>query len=136
MAQFNDDALWSAVKRRNIQDILAYVFTECGYEEAAKVAKDTARITNAAVLRIREALDTPVEVEETEVEDVVEDVVETDTEEIAEEMVAETEENEVTAIINKGKKLIAKGKAKKAKKLFKEHGLKGSEIKKLFVEGK
>ena len=130
MAQFNDDALWSAVKRKNMQDVLAYVFTECGYDKAAEVAKGTARVTDAAIIRIREALDTPVEVE-AETEDVVEETeVETDTEEIAEEMV----ENELITLERDIVDAIAKGKRKKAKKAWdalSATGAKGSVMKDL-----
>ena len=60
MAQFNDDALWGAVKRKNVQDVLAFVFTECGYDAAAEVAKSTTRMTDQAITRMREALDAPL----------------------------------------------------------------------------
>ena len=119
MAQFNDDALWSAVKRKNVQDVLAFVFTECGYDAAAEVAKNTTRMTDQAITRMREALDAPVEteveeVDQTELDTNELDTNELDTNELAEEMV----ENKLITLEKDIVDAIKKGKRKKAKKAW------------------
>ena len=116
MAQFNDDALWSAVKRKNVQDVLAFVFTECGYDAAAEVAKSTTRMTDQAITRMREALDAPLETDTKEVEDSDKavDQTELDTDEKAEEMV----ENKLITLEKDIVDAIKKGKRKKAKKAW------------------
>jgi len=137
MANLNTNALWSAVKRKNIQDILEIVFTEIGEADAAAIARETTRMTDAAITRMKNALSAPEEeevevddVEETEVE--VEDVeTQSDADDIADEMLAQREEDEISIMIKDVEKAIAKGKKKKAKKAFailKESGLKGSVV--------
>ena len=139
----NTDAFWSAVKRKNIPEVLGMVFDAMGETEASELAKNTTRMTDLAIRKMRDALPTVEELEGemsddmgVEESDKAIDPEELDTDEYAEAMVTETEENEIKSIIKEGKKLIKKGKEKKAKKLFKKHGLGGSEIEKLFRKGK
>ncbi len=124
---FATDAFWAAYKRKDVSMIIAMAFEACGEDDAAEIAKETTRVTNAAVIRIREALTMgKPDAEE-------EEVVETPEDEI-EETVEETEET-VSGSIEEHQELvdaIAAGKRKKAKKLLKamvEGGAKGSQIK-------
>jgi len=56
MEAFNDDHFWSAVKRRNVQEILEVVFNAVGLDEAADIAGQTTRLTDASMTRMRNAI--------------------------------------------------------------------------------
>lgn len=127
MANFNTDAFFSAVKRKNMSDLLKIVFSETGFEDAATIAGETGRMTDAALTRIREALK---EIDETDVADLYyQDVI-----------TEEAESNsELIKLEKKVRKAIEKGDAKKAKKALKklkESGLAGTEVDKLEKEVK
>jgi len=113
---FNTDAFFSAVKRRDMHDLLVIVFNETGFDAAAQVAKDSTRMTDAAVRRIRTALGATLTYAD-DVKDEKEEV-----------------KNELEELIGAIKTAIESGKKKKAKKAFKAlkaTGVSGSEIDKL-----
>ncbi len=120
---FGTDEYWSAFKRKDVAALTAMALSAVGEDEAAEIAKETTRVTDAAVRRIREALTVG------EVEAIVEP------DEVCENEVEETEEEVVTGSIEEHNEIveaIAAGKRKKAKKLLKaaiEGGAKGSQIK-------
>jgi hypothetical protein len=107
---FNTDAFWSAVKRKNMSELLVFAFTAGGEDEAAEVAKNTTRMTDAAITRIKEALGSPTKLDYAD----------------------ETEpDSNLTELIKQLENAIAKGKKKKAKKFYTalaEEGLSGSEM--------
>jgi VIT1/CCC1 family predicted Fe2+/Mn2+ transporter len=116
---FKSDAFWSAVKRKDFSAVLAIAFAMMGEDKAAEVARNTTRMTDAAITRMKDALGGEVETEEplTYADDLVTD-----------------EGNELIELTEAIEKAIKEGKKKKAKKLFKEleaTGLKGSEIKQI-----
>jgi iron uptake system EfeUOB component EfeO/EfeM len=120
---FNSDAFWSAVKRKDFSAVLAIAFAAAGEDEAAVVANDTTRMTDAAIKRMREALGSETEV--------VED---SDKAIDPSELDYADEGNELIELTEGIEKAINAGKKKKAKKLFKElkaTGLKGSEMDKI-----
>ena len=95
------DKFWSAVKRKQMQEVLSIVFEMIDENEASEIAATTTRLTDQAVTRMRNALG------------------EATTEEVVEETV-EPEEGEEPTECQDGydpiRKAIAKGKGKKALK--------------------
>ena len=129
---FLSDTFWSAVKRKNLPDVLEIVFVQAGLEDAAKVAHDTNAMTAAAILRMKSAMGEVPEIKEDEV---VEETMAKDVE--------PTYADEASEVITVGdiKMLIASGKKKNikaAKKAFKKQFAKGhpqhKEIKNLLKE--
>ncbi len=122
---FKTDGFWSAVKRKQVMEMLDLMFTYMGEDEAAAIAKGTTRVTDLSIKRIRESLSGA---EETTEEDV--------TTEDEQETTCEKEEP-VSGSIDEHKaivKAIKKGKGKKALKLIKaarHGGAKGSALKDL-----
>jgi hypothetical protein len=60
---------WSAVKRKNIVDLLEIIFTETGHPEAAKICGETNRFTSASVDRMISAIAKDIDTEEVEIEE-------------------------------------------------------------------
>ena len=104
MVEFESDHFWSAVKRKNVQDILEIVFMAVGLDEAAHEAGQTTRMTDASMKRMRDAIASN--------EVTVEEVMATDipTSELTEELLT------VADI----KQLIDDGDLKSAKKTLKK----------------
>jgi iron uptake system EfeUOB component EfeO/EfeM len=120
---FKSDAFWSGVKRKDFSAVLAIAFTMAGEDEAAEIARNTTRMTDAAIKRMRDALGRETEV--------VED---SDKAIDPSELDYADEDNELIELTEGIEKAIKAGKKKKAKKLFKElkaTGLKGSEMDKI-----
>ena len=133
---FNTDTFFSAVKRKAIGEILATAFGQAGYEEAAEIAKNTTRITDAAITRMRDAMSKPVEEQSSKCP--------VDDDEFEDETKPATEEvNTVALMVSEIKGLVATGKKKNikiAKKAFKDQFSKDhpqyKELKKLFKKDK
>ena len=140
---FDSDTLFSAVKRKDVRDMLVYLLGEAGETEAMEIMKSKSRITDAAIREVREALGTTKVEYKMEATATVEtdDKVETEEEEadptdLTFENGGEVNENviDLAGMLKDLEKAIEKGKKKKAKKILAELedlGLKGSEIKKL-----
>lgn len=129
---FNTDAFFSAVKRKDMHDLLVIIFTETGFDKAAQEAKEMTRVTDAALRRIRDTLNSDEEV----VDEVVEEERKPEELTYADDLVKDEEEveNELVKLIDDVKSAIESGKKKKAKKAFKAlkaTGVSGSEIDKL-----
>ena len=117
------DKFWSAVKRKQLQEVLEIVFESIGEDKAAEVAGGVTRMTDLAIQKMRTALSENVED--------VEDVEETDAAELTYNDDVVTEVGETFKAIEKA---IEKGKGKKALKLIKqakEDGIDGSVLKDL-----
>ncbi len=116
---FKTDGFWSAVKRKQVMEMLDLMFTYMGEDEAAAIAKGTTRVTDLSIKRIRESLSGAEETTEDEQETTCE------------------KEEPVSGSIDEHKaivKAIKKGKGKKALKLIKaarDGGAKGSVLKDL-----
>ncbi len=54
-AILNTDKFWSAVKRKNVPEMLTLMFQAVGEDEASKVAGETTRLTNLAMTKMRDA---------------------------------------------------------------------------------
>jgi len=129
--KFNSDEYFSALKRKNIKDILMVTLNILGETAAAAELDKNSRMTNATFDRVRAlfgtTLDTPVEEEKFE-----EPLPEFDE-------VMEEADNELLAIHTDIENLLAKGKGKKALKLIKAsmaNGTKGSVIKEQLAKAK
>lgn len=129
--QFNPN-FWSAVKRKNLLDVLKVVFAESGHDEAAQIAHDTTRFTGASIVRMMNAVGVTGEPEE---EEEAEDVTDKPEEGEVVELDKDAEEDFNNHLIELNEaidKAIKKGKKKKAIKLIKESeelGVKGSVLK-------
>jgi len=127
------DHFWSAVKRKNLPDVLEIVFAQSGFEEAAKVAHETNAMTNAAIERMKTALGGHLEQDLLPLAEEVETILPP----VNDKQTAEG--NELIAIHEDIENLLAKGKGKKAKKLIKAsmaNGTKGSVIAKQLKQAK
>jgi len=117
------DKFWSAVKRKQLQEVLEIVFESIGEDKAAEVAGGVTRMTDLAIQKMRTALSENVEDVEADVE--------TDATELTYNDDIVTEVGETFKAIEKA---IEKGKGKKALKLIKqakEDGIDGSVLKDL-----
>lgn len=127
---FNENSFWSAVKRKDMINLLELLFNNNGEYEAAEIVKNTSRLTDAAIKRIRETLGSTNE--EKPVEEPVVDYQDAINE--------EAEKNsELIKLEKKVRKAIEAGdkkKAKKALKKLKATGIEGTEIEKLEEEVK
>ena len=132
MATFNSDHFFSAVKRKSVSEILAVAFEVAGENEAAEIAKQTTRMTDAAIRKMRDALSPDTTEEEIgQVEEAPEELTYADN--------AAEAYQELIKLEKKVRKAIDAGdkkKAKKALKKLKAHGLGGSEMEKLTNEVK
>lgn len=153
--QFNPN-FWSAVKRKNLLDVLEIVFTESGMEDAGQIAHDTTRFTSAAINRMMDACgvveaDEPTDeqIEQAEQDQALSDAGITDdgtpdgeyeeTMETPDETEAKAEKSIPDHDFKAIRKAIKKGKGKKALKLIveaKENGARGSVLKGLTREAK
>ena len=127
---FLSDTFWSAVKRKNLPDVLEIVFAQAGLEDASEVAHNTKAMTEAAILRMKAAMGEVPETVETE-----------DVEETMAKDVEPTYADNPAVTVGDIKMLIASGKKKNikaAKKAFKAQFDKKhpqyKEIKKLLKE--
>ncbi len=115
----NTDAFWSAVKRKNMSEILTAAFIAVGEDEVAGIAKETTRMTDAAITRMRSALGA-----EGSAEDEGTDTEDDHTEEVAaKEAVKEQHEDDFKVTVGDIKLLVGEGSKKSlkaAKKAFKE----------------
>lgn len=145
----NSDTLFSAVKRKNVRDILLYVFNEAGEEAAFNVLNDKTRLTDAAITEIRQALGTTIpsdvdapdtttpnyEVSATATVDKGDEAeIDATTKDATDLTYADGDVIDMTGMLTDLEKAIGKGKKKKAKKLVAELedlGLKGSVFKDL-----
>ena len=130
---FNSDALFSAVKRKNMRDLLVFVLAEVGETKASEIMNDKTRITDAAITELRQALVGIERVDTEEVETPLATGINVE-EDGADDVVTGSIE-EHNAIL----KAIKKGKGKKALKLIKvaiKGGARGSEIEKLKAQAK
>ncbi len=145
----NTDAFWSAVKRKNMGEILSAAFIAVGQDEAAEIANDTTRMTDAAITRMRSALDSVGGTMEAHgsVEDEGTDTEDDNTEEVAakeavKEKPAVAEGKPMNGSVEEHQaimKAIKKGKGKKALKLIKaarDGGARGSVLKDLAKQAK
>ena len=138
-------AFWSAVKRKNVLDLLKVIFEEAGETEALEIATSTTRFTNASIERMMKAtgyID--------ELPDYDEDNAETPAPTLADdeapvEVVADAPEDLTYADMTVDhsfkdiRKAIKKGKGKKALKLIqeaKDNGARGSVLKDLNKQAK
>ena len=143
---YTEDAFWSAVKRKNMSDMLTMFFEAGNCPLASAVAKDTTRLTDASITRMRKALAEDLgEVPEVSNEDVdtameegCDPITDAEDEANAEEVTTE-DEDETRLTVGDIKAMVASGKKKKikeAKKAFKEQFAKDhpqyKELKKLF----
>jgi len=127
---FNENSFWSAVKRKDMINLLELLFNNNGEYEAAEIVKNTSRLTDAAIKRIRETLGSTNE--EKPVEEPVVDYQDAINEEAA-------KNSELIKLEKKVRKAIEAGdkkKAKKALKKLKATGIEGTEIEKLEEEVK
>jgi hypothetical protein len=132
---FLSDSFWSSVKRKQIQEILAVVFEEAGHAQAAEIARNTSRMTELAMTKMRNALAEQHPVEEIDESDLVEDsdkAIDPTELDYADEDANRLTVGDIKALIKTGKKKNIKA----AKKAFKEQFAKGhpqhKELKKLF----
>ncbi len=114
----HSNTFWSAVKRKSVLEILALVFEEAGLSEVAEECKNSTRITDAFMGRVKSLV--PEEVVEAgeAVKEAVKEAVEEEVDAITEAF------NDMDAAIEAGKRK----KAKKIYKLMKENGIDGSEM--------
>ena len=124
----NTDEFFGIVKRKDMLGLLGYIFKEIGEDDAAEVVGGTTRFTAAAVDRMRKAL--KGDPEEAPCCDPEESIGALPN---FEAKVCCDAENEIADQFADLDKLIAKGKKKKAKKLYaamEESGLTGDEMEK------
>lgn len=139
---FDSDTLFSAVKRKNVKDILVYMLGEAGETGAMEILKEKTRITDAAILEVRNALGTTDDKATVVEDEVIEDAeAGSDATDLT---YADNIEAECDALtIGDIKALVATGKKKKiakAKEAFKSQFGKDhpnyKELKKLFKKEK
>jgi len=105
LEKFDTDALWSAVKRRQVRDLLVAVFENIeGCEKLVEELKTTSRLSNAKISRLKDIMNGVSEGQTT----------------IDAEVVGNEDGLKDSVTFEKLKKAISKGKKKKAEKIAKQ----------------
>lgn len=105
LEKFDTDALWSAVKRRQVRDLLVAVFENIeGCEKLVEELKTTSRLSDAKISRLKDIMNGVSEGQTT----------------IDAEVVGNEDGLKDSVTFEKLKKAISKGKKKKAEKIAKQ----------------